>query len=169
MDFKHFCLLLLFNALLGSFLTAQDAGLLLAQEELIGLANQQHYANQDIADPIISDDYVSGGIRHIYFQQAIDQIGIYGTSAGVHIKNNEIIAADLRFLKGIEKRNIKQDFQIQALEAIVRIAQTKGYPLSQTELIILDNDEANPQRPALLSPAGISNREIPLKLVLRFG
>lgn len=151
--------------LLGNIALAQDVGLTLANAEITKLAAEKNYLPTDVATMVVSDDYVSGGIRHIYFQQAIDQIGIYGTSAAVHIKDGQIISSNLQFLPQLEKRNIQKQFQVQALEAVARLAINKGYPLSQTELLILEADDASPNQATTVSNAGISNRTIPLKLV----
>lgn len=154
----------LFLIFLAHIVVAQD-NLVLAEEQIQQLAKDLKYAPVDVAAPIVTDQFTSKGITHIYFQQSIDQIGIYGANASVHIKDNQVVSSNLGFLRGIEKKNINDEFQVQALEAISRLAFQKNYPLSQTELIILEADDDIPQRPTLISPAGISNRAIPLKLV----
>jgi len=146
-------------------LVAQDANLALANDQLVELASEENYTTVDITNPVISDYYTSNGITHIYFQQTIDQISVFGANAAVHIKNNEVFSSNINFLRGIEKRNIKNQFQVQALEALVRLAQNQNYPLSQTEFIILSADEADPSKPTNISADGISNRTIPLRLV----
>jgi len=155
-----FCLLLL-----GQIVFGQDAGLNVANTEIEQLAEEKNYSPTDIIGTIVSDDYVSRGIRHIYYQQTIDNIGVYGTSGAVHLKNEEVIASNLNFLPQVDKRNIQSEFQVQALEALARLAIDQGYPLSQTEVIILEADEAAPERNTLIQADGISNRVIPLKLV----
>lgn len=146
-------------------MVAQDANLALANDQLTALASEQDYAAADITNPIVSDHYTSNGIIHIYFQQSVDQISVFGASASVHIKDNEVFSSNINFLKGVEKRNIKDQFQVQALEALVRLAQNQSYPLSQTEFIILSTDETDPAKPTTISADGISNRTIPLRLV----
>ena len=146
-------------------LVAQDVNLALANDQLVEIAGEKDYATADIANPIVSDYYTSKGITHIYFQQTVDQISIFGASASVHIKENEVFSSNLNFLKGVAKRNIKNQFQVQAVEALVRLAQNQSYPLSQTEFIILAADEADPSKPTSISADGISNRTIPLRLV----
>lgn len=146
-------------------LVAQDANLALANDQLMELGVESAYTTEDVANPIVSDYYTSKGITHIYFQQTVDQINIFGASAAVHIKDNEVFSSNLNFLKGINKRNIKNQFQVQAIEALVRLAQDQSYPLSQTEFIILAADEADPSKPTSISADGISNRTIPLRLV----
>jgi len=157
--------LLFFLLLTTSTLVAQDANLTLANDQLLELAAERNYAAADVASPVVSDHYTSNGITHIYYQQSVDQIGIFGTSAAVHIKNNEAISSNINFLKGIQKRAIKKQFQVQAAEALVRLAQNQNYPLSQTELVILSSDEAAPEKPTAIQATGIANRTIPLKLV----
>ncbi len=146
-------------------LFAQDVNLALANDQLMELAGERAYAEEDVAHPIVSDYYTSNGITHIYYQQTVDQISIFGASAAVHIKDNEVFSSNLNFLKGISKRNIKNQFQVQAVEALVRLAQNQNYPLSQTEFTILSADEANPSKPTNISADGIANRSIPLRLV----
>lgn len=148
-----------------STLVAQDANLALANDQLIELAAEMNYAAADITNPVVSDYYTSKEITHIYYRQSVDQIGIFGTSAGVHIKNNAVFSANISFLKGIQKRAIKKQFRVQAVEALVRLAQDQNYPLSQTELVILSTDEAAPEKPTTINAADISNRIIPLRLV----
>jgi len=156
----------LFFFLFATFtLVAQDANLTLATEQLAAIAAEGNYAEADVTNPIISDYYTSRGITHIYFQQSVDQISVFGASAAVHIKNNEVFSSNINFLKGIDKRNIKNQFQVQAVEALVRLAQNQNYPLSQTEFIILSADEVNPSKPTIISADGISNRVIPFRLV----
>lgn len=151
--------------LLSQIIVAQDAGLNIANTEIEELAEKKNYASKDIANTLISNDYTSGGIRHIYYQQAIDNVGLYGTSGAVHLKGEEIIASNLNFLPQIEKRNIQREFQVQALEALARLAIDQGYPLSQTEIVVLQADESAPEKNTLIQADGISNRVIPLKLV----
>ena len=159
-------LYLLFFCFFSAFtLVAQDADLSLATDQLTTLAAERNYTEADITNPIVSDYYTSKGITHIYFQQSIDQISVFEASAAVHIKNNEVFSSNINFLKGINKRNIKNQFQVQAIEALVRLAQNQNYPLSQTEFIILSADEADPAKPTTVSADGISNRTIPLRLV----
>jgi len=112
---------------------------------------------------------VSRGIRHIYYQQTLDNIGIYGTSGAVHLKGEEIISSNLNFLPQVDKRAVKNQFQVQALEALARLAIDQGYPLSQTEVVILEADELAPERNTVIQAEGISNRVIPLKLVYYTG
>ena len=162
-NLHHYLLFVLL--LLGQFLNAQDAGLNIANAEISNIAQAKNYTPSDILQPIITDDYVSGGIRHIYYQQAIDQIGIFGTSGSVHLKDNKVIASNLQFLPQVEKRTIKREFQLVALQTVASIAQQKGYLLSQTEILILEADDNDPQKSTTVSSAGISNRTIPLKLV----
>ena len=160
----------LFNILIIFFTLAatsyaQDANLALANEELTVLADNLAYGEPDIDNPIITDHYTSNGITHIYYQQTVNQIGIFGGTASVHLKDNEVFASNLNFLRGLTKRNVKQQFQVQALEALVSLAVNQNYPLSQTEIIILEANEALPSKPTTISADGISNSAIPLKLV----
>ena len=158
------CLLFLF-LLSTSLLEAQDANLTLANDQLMELAAEKNYTTADVANPVVSDYYTSKGITHIYYQQSVDQIGIFGTSAAVHLKDNAVFLSTINFLKGIQKRAVKKQFQVQAVEALVRLAQNQNYPLSQTELVVLSADEAAPEKPTAIRATGISNRTIPLKLV----
>ncbi|MEM6319756.1 MAG: M36 family metallopeptidase [Bacteroidota bacterium] len=157
---------LLWTILFGCQLAlAQDEGLNIANATLQELAVEKNYTLTDVQAPIVSDDYTSNGIRHIYYQQTIDQIGIYGTSGAVHLKDGEVIASSLNFLPQIEKRDIRNEFQIQALEAVARLALDQNYPLSQTEVIILNANDAAPEKNTTIKADGISNRTIPMKLV----
>ena len=155
-----FCLLVL-----GQIAIGQDAGLNIANSEIEQLAEEKNYSPTDIQGTILSDDYTSRGIRHIYYQQAIDNIGIYGTSGAVHLKEDQVIASNLNFLPQVDKRNVSSQFRVQALEALARLAIDQGYPLSQTEVVILEADELAPEKNTLIQADGISNRVIPLKLV----
>ena len=157
--------LLLSLLLLAQIAFGQDTGLNIANSEIEQLAEKKNYSTTDISGTIISDDYISGGIRHIYYQQTINNIGVYGTSGAVHLKDDQIIASNLNFLPQADKRNIQSEFQVQALEALARLAIDQGYPLSQTEIIVLAADEAAPDKNTLIQANGISNRAIPLKLV----
>jgi len=112
----------------------QEINLDLANEELIRLGHELNYGEIDTDNTIVTDKYTSNGITHIYYQQSVNQIGIYGSTASVHLKNNEAFSSNLNFLKGIEKRNIKQQFQIQALEALARLAISQSYPNIKTSL-----------------------------------
>ena len=92
-------LLLLFNILYATnFLIAQDKNLSLANDKLLELAADLNYAPEDVSNPVVSDHYTSQGITHIYYQQTVDQIGVFGTNASVHIKNNEVFSANINFL-----------------------------------------------------------------------
>ena len=55
-------------------LSAQDGGLSTAQAEIERLAEAEQYLPSDVANLLVTDDYVSGGIRHIYFQQSVDDV-----------------------------------------------------------------------------------------------
>lgn len=163
----HHYLLLSLLLLLAQVAFGQDkdTGLNIANTQIEQLAEEKNYSTKDIEGTIISDDYISGGIRHIYYQQTINNIGVYGTSGAVHLKDDQIIASNLNFLPQTDKRNIQSEFQVQALEALARLAIDQGYPLSQTEIIVLAADEAAPAKNTLIQANGISNRAIPLKLV----
>lgn len=151
--------------LLGQIAFGQDSALKTATEEINQLAQEKNYSPSDYSEPIISDDYVSGGIRHIYYQQSINNVGIYGTSGAVHLKEGTVVSSNLRFLPQLEKRDIRSTFQVQALEAVARLALDQNYPLSQTEVQILETNEAEPQKSTTINAPGISNRVIPMKLV----
>ena len=165
MPIRNLLCLLFFLLLTTNPLVAQDANLTLAKDQLIALGAEMNYTKADIASPVISDYYTSKGITHIYYQQSVDQISIFGTSAAVHIKNNEVFLSNINFLKGIQKKAIKKQIQVPAVEALIRLAQNQNYPLSQTELAILSADEVAPEKPTTIKATGISNRVIPLKLV----
>ena len=74
----------------------------IAGKHLEELAIKNQFAPEDVLSPRISDYYTSGGIIHLYFQQTVDEIGIYGTSAAVHLKEDEIISRVLDRIVGGE-------------------------------------------------------------------
>ena len=88
---------------------------------------QQYFEGVNLADVYISDHYTSGGITHIYFQQAIDGVPITESRGSVHFKSggSPIVTNDL--LPAVGQYSVNSSRNLDEVAAIYALAQAKGY------------------------------------------
>lgn len=115
----------------------------------------------------ITSEHISStsGIHHIYYQQVIEGIPIKATSSSVHISpKGEILSSYISFVRDISafiRMGTSQSISPRiALESMV---EQMGYKI--TEPIVLSRGSENNKTEIWFSRGGISQREIPVKLV----
>jgi extracellular elastinolytic metalloproteinase len=104
-------------------------------------------------------------IQHVYYQQLIDDIPIKGTSSSVHIsQKGEILASNVSFVRDISAFiRIGTSQSISPVVALESMVEQMDYEI--TEPIILSRAGDNNKIEVWFSKGGISQREIPVKLV----
>jgi len=102
------------------------------QKEQTDLTNYQKYFNEEkLEDIFISDEYTSQGITHIYFHQAIDGIPIINSRGAIHFGGaltKPYISNQL--LRGIDNMKVRSNRSLSAGQALLKVAQQKGYDRS---------------------------------------
>ncbi|MEZ4875410.1 MAG: M36 family metallopeptidase [Flavobacteriaceae bacterium] len=100
---------------------------------------------------------------HIYLRQSIHGIEVVGTESSLHLdKNGDVLIVHDGFVAGINATIVSNAQNINARQAIEKVAQQMGYPLSGLEQLESDRSLAPPT--FLFNEAGISATQIPVKL-----
>ena len=118
-----------------------------------------------------SDQYVitseftdsKSGIKHTYIRQAIDGVEVYGTESSIHKNaNGKTLVAHVNFVDGINNsaRNISRS--MSAEQVIASVSQQMGYELNGLRQI---ENLSGPNQKGVFNKAGISRRDIPVKLM----
>ncbi|MCZ6594338.1 MAG: M36 family metallopeptidase [Bacteroidetes bacterium] len=123
--------------------------------------------NSSVTHWRITSEHISStsGIHHIYYQQVIEGIPIKATSSSVHISpKGEILSSYISFVRDISafiRMGTSQSISPRiALESMV---EQMGYKI--TEPVVLSRGSENNKTEIWFSRGGISQREIPVKLV----
>ncbi|WP_411894392.1 M36 family metallopeptidase [Winogradskyella sp. A2] len=129
-------------------------------ENLLKSANNDEY--------VITSEYTDAktGIKHTYIRQAINGIEVFGTESSLHTNaNGQTIMAHVNFVANIGSSLKNSSASITATQAISSVAQQMGYSLSNLQR--LENATGSNQK-GVFNKAGISNRDIPVKLMYYF-
>jgi len=106
------------------------------------------------------------GVTHTYVRQAINGIEVCGTESSLHIDTaGSIIMAHVNFVANIGESVKNTSASISAEQAIAGVARQMGYNLSNLQR--LENSTGSNQK-GVFNGAGISNRDIPVKLMYYF-
>ena len=107
--------------------------LLSIQTQILGQSSLQLFKSELVKDNslvsedlIITDDYTSRGIRHIYGKRAINNLVVYNSYGAVHLKNGLSIASQSTLLPNLNSENISNQIGLSALQAVERIAANLG-------------------------------------------
>ncbi|MFT5983874.1 MAG: Zn-dependent metalloprotease, partial [Ulvibacter sp.] len=105
-------------------------------------------------------------VTHTYVRQAINGIEVCGTESSLHSdKAGRTIMAQVNFVANIGSSVKNASASISAEQAIAGVAQQMGYSLSNLQR--LENLIGSNQK-GVFNGAGISNRDIPVKLMYYF-
>jgi uncharacterized repeat protein (TIGR01451 family) len=144
---------------------AQKIGLDLAKSHLQKEIQQGKYAPADLQNPLVTDHYTSNNITHIYFRQTLNGIEITNANAAVHIVNGNVLTSNSQFLPGLEKRNVQSQATLSAIDAIIKVAEQKAYPLNRSELKTIKSEDRGAAKSAIYTAPSISYADIPARMV----
>ncbi|HMQ48735.1 MAG TPA: M36 family metallopeptidase [Saprospiraceae bacterium] len=155
-------------AFLGLFLGVALHGQLqtpldLALRHLEQQREQWQLTKTDIADAVVSDQYVSehNGVTHIYFNQRYAGIELYNAINGVHItQDGKVAFATNRFTPALETRINATEPQLSAFQAIAKAAAYHNMSISGTLRLL----EQVGDRQFLYEGGNISNSDIKVQL-----
>ncbi len=130
-------------------------------ENLLKASNNNQY--------VITSEYTDSksGIKHTYLRQAIDGIEVYGTESSIHRNvNGNTLVAQVNFVDGINNSARNMSRSMSAEQVIASVSQQMGYQLNGLRQI--ENLSGSNQK-GIFNKAGISRRDIPVKLMYFYG
>jgi|GEM_PF-879228 len=113
----------------------------------------------------ITSQHISrlSNVHHMYLRQAIAGIEVYGTESSIHFEaDGSTLLMHNNFVANLDQQLRSAAPRLSAEEAIAAVSSQMGYSLDNIEL---QKEEGGVQRIALYNDAGISLREIPVKLI----
>ena len=117
-------------------------------------------------DYVVTSEHTSklSGIRHIYYRQAINGIGVQGTESSLHLKNDGTVFRShdhnlIKDLSGVVRSNTSGLSAQQAIEAVA--SQMNYGTLNNLKEITPSKKVSATEK--LFTGAGISNIDIPIK------
>ena len=128
--------------------------------------NLQQLIQQKSSDYVITAEHVSStsGIHHVYLRQAIGGLEVIGTESSVHMDaSGKVVSEYSNFLENIQNTLLNSSSSIQAEQAIRSVAQQMNYGAVKNLGELSSKGGVNKE--AVYSKAGISNSEIPVKLM----
>ncbi len=81
-------------------LLAQD-GTRLATDYLRAKYQDHQLTAADVADLVITDDYVSGGVRHVYVEQRHRGLPVFNAQAALHFRGDRLVHSTVAFVPDI--------------------------------------------------------------------
>lgn len=119
--------------------------------------------SNDFSNLVVYDQYYteSMGLMNVYAIQQINGVPVFNGIGNFAIKNGEVVYFANSFQTNIEKRSNSQHPELTPVEALSEAANQLGLNGPENSKII----SAKSSREFLLSPSGVSQREIPVKLV----
>jgi len=103
------------------------------QSEILGQSAEQLIQSElkevnviSESDLVITDDYTSRGIRHIYAKRAINGLAIQNSYAAIHLINNERITGQEKLFPFLTENNISNSKILSASNALEIIASKNG-------------------------------------------
>ncbi|WP_068588912.1 M36 family metallopeptidase [Cochleicola gelatinilyticus] len=125
----------------------------------------ENLVKQQSPDYVIYKEHVSrtSGIRHVYLRQAINGLEIYGTESSVHFKQDGThFLTHNKFLSDAQATVQNAAVSINAQQAIQSVANQMGYQVTTLQQL---RSEGGENQKTVFNKAGISEREIPVKLM----
>ena len=114
---------------------------------------------EDIAGYSISDNYVDKktGVRHIYLQQAYEEIKIYNAILTLHISSDgKLVHSTSRFVSNVSDRILSNKSTLSPQQALQDAA---------IHLNLSPPTDIQMKKPGMMSKAGISENDIPYHLI----
>ncbi len=98
----------------------------------------------DLSDAILTHSHTSkkSGVTHFYYQQTLNGIAIRGANIDIHTKGDKILTINSSFIRNIN-RKANGAVQIDAKNALTRVAQHIDFPLKNSPKILKKNTTAN--------------------------
>ncbi len=138
----------------------------IAMDYLRSNASALGIAQTDLADYAITDHYVSrhNGVTHIYLRQRHEGIEVMGAVININIsRDGRVINLGNRFLDDLAHRILPGSALISPAEAVERAAADLG--LAPPEDLEVRQSTPSPAQETLLSGGGVSEQDIPTRLV----
>jgi len=118
---------------------------------------QQYFPDAILDDTYISDQYTSGGIHHIYFQQAINGVPIIESRGGIHYREGSKPYITNRLIPALQTYSIDKTRSLSAAAAVTVLAQNVGYDASAPLSVVEEGTST------IFSCETISISDIPVK------
>ncbi|MDX1471806.1 MAG: M36 family metallopeptidase, partial [Flavobacteriaceae bacterium] len=125
----------------------------------------EQLVRQNPDDFIITSEHVSSlsGIRHVYVRQAISGLEVVGTESSFHMdKYGEVLSQNNNMVENLKSTVRGSSSSLNQGQAIKALARQKNYALQELRET---NSAAGKARQMRFNNAGISKREIPVKLM----
>lgn len=161
--YKFYKLIMLLFVFLGIQAVMAQTNLESAKTYIEKNTDFSKISKDDIKNLIITSQHLSkkSGVEHIYLKQTLGGIEVNGSSSSLHLKNKEVLKFNQGFLS-ISKNKVAFA-KLDAKTAIERAAKELGLK-SPTKLIAVKQEEGI-NRKGVYSNGGISQQDIPVKLV----
>lgn len=124
------------------------------------------FTNTDVSDIYVKDSYTDAhnGVSHVYVQQRYNGTEIKDAIFGLHLqKNGEVLFVGNTFQKKLDTRLSKGNASLSPIEAVKNAA--KSLDLQAKSAFSVLKSENNAAQKTLVSRGGISQNDIPVKLV----
>ena len=108
--------------------------------DLNTIFKEDFYSQSDLEEYLITDDYTSNGIRHIYLRQAIGNIELFNANAAIHLKEEKLISSNIQFIKGLHKYEVQSRSSLDPQSAVRAIINQKKYKSGDIHLIGKENN-----------------------------
>ncbi len=113
---------------------------------------------------VITSEHISkrSGVRHVYLRQVINGIEVLGTESSIHYdRSGEVIKMNNSFIHNIQSTVKNSSASLSASQAISSVAGQMQYQLNSIQQL---RSEGGASQKIIFNEAGISKREIPVKL-----
>ena len=148
--------LFLFLFILSNTASAQSADQIL-------LSQLDQVSKLSVDDVIITDDYTSKGIRHIYAKRAIENLEIYNSYAAIHLVNGKNIRVDNTLHAYLSYADITNRISLDPEAILTRIAVREGVESQNIKVI---SSTSEPNKLTILNAPSIAFDEVIVELKL---
>jgi extracellular elastinolytic metalloproteinase len=150
--------------LTASIAVAQNLNQVIEQQ-LVQLLEEDRITPADMHWQITAEHTSSvSGIKHIYFDQTINGIPVYGSNSSIHLyADGKVLKSNLRFYKEALEKGVTSTPALNEIQAVQSAANSLGYGI--TEGLSILGSKKGVYKETLVSDGGISLSEIPVRLV----
>lgn len=165
-DNQHFRI----GALIGLFLLFSSTGIFAQLQEstaktiLVQEGASKGIHPSDLNEVIITDNYTSQGITHVYFRQQVGGIEIQESHAAIHGQGTKFNLVDKGIISGIQNLNIFPTNPISAEQAVAAICTQKSYA-TPDNVIVKFVESGAPNKNTVLEINNVSAEDVKAKLV----
>jgi len=156
---KFYPIVLLLALFIGNSVHAQDEYLPVIKNYLS--ENLNGFSASDISELEITDSYFSKTTetQHVYVNQKYNDVNVFNAQGNFAIKGNKVVYFSNSFQANLSSRVNNSTPGLDLLVAVNKLATRLGLNPSNLEIITSNGNEF------LLSSGGISQKEIPVKLM----